>query len=103
VQLYDAFTRDTATANRTYLTRIVSVTGTITGILENQQSQQVVLLKTNTDGGSINCTFEEKAVGLNPGITVTVKGICSGYISGDAGMGLPGDVFLTRCYLKQKR
>lgn len=98
VQLYQAFTTDSVKARQLYSNKIIAVSGTITRITENGQKQQVILLKTGTDGAAINCTLEEKANGITEGQAVTIKGICSGYIEGDADMGLPGDVFMLRCY-----
>jgi len=98
IQLYQAFTSDSVKARQRYTNKILAVSGSITRISENGQQQQVVMLQTATDGASINCTMEEKATGLREGQPVTIKGICSGYMEGDADMGLPGDVFLVRCY-----
>ncbi len=47
---------------------------------------------------SVNCTMEENVNNIKAGDTILIKGICSGYINGDIDMGLPGDVFLIRCY-----
>ncbi|HUZ61615.1 MAG TPA: hypothetical protein VMU83_22755 [Hanamia sp.] len=81
-----------------YLNKVVEVSGVITSVSKNEQDQQIILLKTNVSGGSVNCTMEEEVNGKKPGDTIVLKGICSGYINGDMGMGLPGDVFLIRCY-----
>jgi riboflavin synthase alpha subunit len=77
---------------------VVEVSGKITQVSLNQQHQQIILLKTNVSGGSVNCTMEEKANNIKAGDSIVLKGICSGYIGGDMDMGLPGDVFLIRCY-----
>jgi len=98
VQLYQAFTTDSVKARQLYTSQVVAVSGTIIRISENGQQQQVILLKTATGGASVNCTMEEKSAKLSEGQAATIKGICSGYIEGDADMGLPGDVFLVRCY-----
>lgn len=97
-ELYDHFIADSAGANALYSGKIVKVTGVISQASVNHQSQQVILLKTTVEGGSVNCTLEEKIPVANPGDTITIKGICSGYISGDPEMGLPGDVFIIRGY-----
>jgi len=81
-----------------YLNKVVEVSGVIESVSKNEQNQQIILLKTNVSRGSVNCTMEEAVNGKKPGDTIVLKGICSGYIGGDMGMGLPGDVFLIRCY-----
>ena len=99
VDLYKIFTSGSAKARSMYLNTIVAVSGEVVQVSNNQQKQQVILLKTQTAGASINCTMEENANNIKVGDTIVLKGICSGYISGDPDMGLAGDVFLTRCYI----
>ena len=101
VDLYNIFITDSLKAKSSYTDKVVEVSGRIAQVSVNQQQQQVILIKTAVDGAYINCTMEEKAVGLKAGDDITIKGICSGYISADADMGLPGDVFLIRGYLSK--
>jgi hypothetical protein len=98
VALYDNLTKDSANMKSKFVSRVVDVSGEVKQILKNQNGDQIILLKTNVSDGSVNCTMEEKANNVKPGNTISIKGICSGYIGGDLDMGLPGDVFLTRCY-----
>ena len=99
INLYKIFTSDSAKATSMYLNTVVAVSGEVVQVSNNQQKQQVILLKTQTAGASINCTMEENANNVKAGDTIVLKGICSGYIGGDPDMGLAGDVFLTRCYI----
>ncbi len=98
IDLYKIFTEDSAIAKSKYLNSIVAVTGEVKQVSTNQQNQQIILLKTQLPDASVNCTMEENTKDVKPGDSVILKGICSGYINGDADMGLPGDVFLIRCY-----
>jgi len=98
VDLYRIFTSDSAKARLLYVDKVLKVTGEIDKISFNQQAQQVILLKTGIDAAYINCTMEKKNNGCKSGEKIAIKAICSGYISGDADMGLPGDVFLIRGY-----
>ena len=98
VALYDNLTKDSANMKSKFVSRVVDVSGEVKQILKNQNGDQIILLKTNVSDGSVNCTMEEKANNVKPGNTISIKGICSGYIGGDLDMGLPGDVFLIRCY-----
>jgi len=97
IALYEILSKS-GSGSVTYLNKVVEVSGAIAEVLKNEQDQQVILLKTNVSGGSVNCTMEEEVTGIKPGDTITLKGICSGYINGDKDMDLPGDVFLIRCY-----
>jgi tRNA_anti-like len=98
-ELYNLFTTDSLKARNLYVDKVVLVSGQVERTFVNQQSQNVILLKTAVAGAYINCTMEKKSEGIKEHDSINIKGICSGYISGDADMGLPGDVFVTRGYL----
>lgn len=98
VVLYSNLTKDSVSMKSKFINKIVAVTGEIKQVSENQKGDQIILLKTNISGGSVNCTMEEKANNVKPGDTISIKGICSGYIGGDPDIDLPGDVFVIRCY-----
>jgi hypothetical protein len=97
VDLYKIFTTDSASANSKYVNTVVVISGEVKQVSLNQQNQQIILLKTQTPDASVNCTMEGNKNNIKAGDTISVKGICSGYINGD--MGLAGDVFLIRCYI----
>ncbi len=97
-ELYNSFIKDSAKANELYTNKVLQVSGEVSQVSINQQSQQVFFLKTGIPEAFINCTVEGKKLSAKTGDKVRIKGICSGYIGGDADMGLPGDVFLIRCY-----
>ncbi len=97
-ELYNSFIKDSAKANELYTNKVVQVSGEVSQVSVNQQAQQVVLLKTAVEEAFINCTVEGKKVNAKAGDKISIKGICSGYISGDIDMGLLGDVFLIRSY-----
>ena len=96
--LYSDLTKDSTAMKATFINSVVIVSGEVKQILKNQKGQQIILLKTNVESGSVNCTMEENLNNIKEGDKIIVKGICSGYIGGDLDMDLPGDVFLVRCY-----
>ena len=98
IRLYSGLSKNDTISKSIYLNKVVEVSGVITQVSLNQQNQQIILLKTNVSDGSVNCTMEQKLNNIKTGDSTVLKGICSGYIGGDMDMGLPGDVFLTRCY-----
>lgn len=98
VLLYKNLTKDSANMKSKFINKVVDVSGEVKNVLKNQKGDQIILLKTDISGGSVNCTMEEKTSNVKPGDTISIKGICSGYINGDPGIDLPGDVFLIRCY-----
>lgn len=80
-QLFADFDQDENAANQKYLDHVVDVTGLVSETLTNQQGQTVVLLKSENPMFGIQCTLENKSINISPGSTVTVKGICTGYLS----------------------
>ena len=81
-----------------FLNKVVAVAGTVKEVSKNRLGQQVILLKTSVEGGSVNCTMEQRAENIIAGETVLIKAACTGYIEGDKDMDLPGESYLTRCY-----
>jgi uncharacterized protein (DUF1330 family) len=98
VDLYKSFILDSVMANKKYGQKILAVSGTVSRISSNQQNQAVVLLKTESDGAFVNCTMEEKNSAIKENSSISIKGICMGLGQGDADLGIPGDLYLTRCY-----
>lgn len=98
IPLYQSFTSDSVNAKKQFLQQVVEVKGVTSKISTNQQNQQVVLVKTATDGASINCTMEKADSEIKAGDSVVLKGICEGLGQGDADLGIPGDLYLVRCY-----
>ena len=98
IALYSYLTNDSSRMKSVLINKIVAASGEVKVISKNQQDQQILLLETNIPGASVNCTMEEAVNNIKVGETILLKGICIGYIGGDKDMGLPGDVFLIRCY-----
>ena len=98
VNLYKIFITDSTEAKTTYVNKVLNVSGTVKTVSVNQEHQQIILLKTSEPDASVNCTMEGSAIGIKVGDQILLKGLCVGYIGGEADMGLPGDVFLVRCY-----
>lgn len=99
-ELYADFMKDSALANKKYIDNIIEVSGVVGRINQNQQNQALVILNTNESGASINCTMEGVADKIKEKDSVTIKGICTGIGMGDTSMGIKGDVYLIRSYLK---
>ena len=99
VELYSKFIKDSATAQKIYSGKILSVSSGLSSVSENQQGEKVIMLSTGNEGGYINCTMEDKNINIKPGQQVVVKGECSGIGQGDADLGIAADVYMSRCYL----
>jgi ATP-dependent 26S proteasome regulatory subunit len=80
-------------ANLDYLDKVIDVTGEINEITKNQKGETVFTIK-GTDMSGLICTLEEVSPAeIKPGTSVTVKGICTGYLT---------DVVLVRCKVQSK-
>ena len=78
--LFDAFKTNEATANTQYLDKAIEMKGEVAEVTTNQEGKVVVNFKTNDPFFVINCTFKTNPGPLQPGTTITFKGICTGYI-----------------------
>lgn len=99
VELYDAYIKDSATAQKKYTGKILEVSGDVHDVSLNQQQKKIVLLDNGSDGSYINCTMEDSTANIHASDKVKIKGICSGIGEGDTDLGIKGDVYLTRCYI----
>jgi hypothetical protein len=87
-ELFSKYNTNEQEANRFYIDKVVSVTGEVSSLTKNSEGKTVVMLKTNDPMFGVNCTMEQEAA-IKPGETLTLKGICTGYLT---------DVVLIRCY-----
>ncbi|HQY11487.1 MAG TPA: hypothetical protein PK133_04715, partial [Ferruginibacter sp.] len=101
-ELYSLFTNDSVLAGKKYISRVLLVSGQVSEISVNASQQKIVLIKTGTDGAYVNCTLEEASNDIAVNKPISIKGICSGIGQGDADLGIPGDVYLTRCIVANK-
>jgi hypothetical protein len=99
-ELIAAFEKDTAGANTLYLGKVLEVTGPVKSV-EKEEGAATVILGTKNTLSSVRCSMDsgyvKKALQLNPGSMVTVKGACTGYNADE--MGLGSDVVLNRCII----
>lgn len=100
--LYKTFINDSAMARSQYTGKVLQVEGIITDISKNQQAQTIILLSAGQEGAGINCTLEqEPSDALKTGQVLTIKGYCSGIGTGDIDLGIPGDIYMGRCFVMQ--
>lgn len=92
-ELFQKFESDEAKANATFLNKAVLVTGKISEISRNQDGKTVLVLETDNPMFGVTCTLEDSMEVVAPQTNVSVKGICTGYLS---------DVVVTRGILENK-
>ena len=87
--LFDEYSANEKAANAKYIDKVLEVSGEVTNVSKNAEGLTVIMLKTNDLMFGVNCTMEEKEVECKAGDTLTLKGICTGYLT---------DVVLIRCH-----
>lgn len=80
--LLSAYLRDEKAANSFYLDKALVIKGEIADLTVNQSGQTVILLKTQDPMAGVVCTLQKKSeIPLQKGISVKIKGFCSGFIT----------------------
>lgn len=81
--ILEEFSNNETLANSKYLDKIIAVNGEIAAV-KIEKEKGIITLKTNDDFGSILCHLSTEATkglsSLNVGQTITVKGICTGFL-----------------------
>ena len=103
-ELYQAFATDTVSAKKKFSRKneVVEVSGLVVSVSQNPGKPPFILLKTNEDGASVNCTIEGPLENIKAGDSVNLKGFCTGIQSIDAtdiDIKIVGDVVVMRCYI----
>jgi DNA/RNA endonuclease YhcR with UshA esterase domain len=82
-KILNDFSTDETTAHAKYLEKIIEVKGVISEI-KTEKEKGIITLKTNDDFGSVICHLSAESTTaistLKEGETVTLKGICTGYL-----------------------
>lgn len=93
VSILNDFETDESMANTKYLEQIVQVSGVVKNTIENK-GKGIVVLKSEQAMGAVMCYLSDvessKLETLKPGMSVSVKGICTGYLM---------DVVLIKCVI----
>jgi uncharacterized protein YpmB len=93
-KLFLAYETNEIDANQKYLDNVLEVTGVVTEILKNQSDQSVIVLAADNPLFGVTCTTAEEIKNIHVGMVVTMKGICTGYLS---------DVVITNGIVVQSR
>lgn len=90
IDLFEIYAMNEQEANQKYLNKVIAVSGTVLELISNNNNQMVVL-ETNDDFGTINAQFDNQELlkKVKVGSSILVKGHCTG---GD-GLG----VVITHC------
>lgn len=88
--LQKAFEGNETTANTTYLSKVIEVTGIINDMKSGEGNTVNVSLKTDSPLSSVICTFQAMTVlqKFKTGDKITIRGQCSGFLM---------DILLNNC------
>lgn len=81
VKIVADFLANEDSANKVYLNKAIAITGEVIEARKNQDGKPTVTLKSGDSFSNIYCTLKDDAGEIQGGTTVTVKGICTGYLS----------------------
>lgn len=80
-QIFKDYNTNEKEANVKYLDKAVQVSGEIMETKTDQEGKTVCLLKTEDPFFGVNCKLKKNAT-LQVGQRITLKGICTGYLTG---------------------
>ncbi|UEG51290.1 OB-fold putative lipoprotein [Ferruginibacter lapsinanis] len=74
------FQNNEDSANKKYLNKIIQVTGIVGDVKKNQNGKMVLTLNGADNMSNVICTLQNNNTTATTGATVTLKGICTGYL-----------------------
>lgn len=91
-------------SNKKYWDKVLSVEGMVKEITKDDRGFYAVILGDTAAMSSVRCSIDSahsnEALTVSRGLTVTVKGICSGYNADEM---LGSDIILVRSVIDQKK
>lgn len=81
IKLFADFQTDEAKANNMYLDKTLEVNGVVIEISENQEQSLIIVLESGDPIFGVRCTLATSEGLPKVGESVTIKGICTGYLS----------------------
>ncbi len=100
INLINAFEKDSASANKQYLGKVITVSGNVRAV-ENEGGSTTILLGEAGAMSSVRCSMDtayaQQATAVQEGASITIKGACTGFISDEL---IGSDVILNRCVLQ---
>lgn len=79
--LVKAYQENEANANTLYLDKAVEITGEVSDTTRDAAGKPSITLKSEDAFSNVSCTLKQDAPGIVLGKTITIKGVCTGYLS----------------------
>lgn len=90
--LVETFEKSEQKGNTLYLDKTLEITGVVVYSKANQAGKQTIMLKSDDPMAGVLCTLTTQGAPVKEGESVTIKGICNGFLS---------DVVITNAVLVQ--
>ena len=102
-ELIMAFTADDSIAGKKYIGKVISIKGMVKTVDKDDRGYYTLSLGDTSSMSSVRCSIDsmytDRASSIKPGMSVVVKGNCTGYNEDDL-LGL--DVIVNRCVIEEK-
>ncbi len=79
--IVNAYVSNEAEANKQFLNKAVEVTGEVMDVKKDQEGKTTVALKGGDAFSNVFCTLKETATNIQGGTQITIKGVCTGFLS----------------------
>lgn len=103
-ELIQAYEADAAKADSLFLGKTLLVKGMVAGIEAAGKNEITLILRSGESGTAIRCSLDSglagKAIPVKEKDSVELRGICTGYIAGDLGLG--ADIILNKTFITKK-
>lgn len=103
-EIISQFSNDEKKANMAYTGKTILITGNVKTVDKDDKGFYTVVLGDAAAVSSVRCSIDSTespaAAALQPNSPVKIKGICTGYIADESGLGLGSDVILNRCVIE---
>ncbi len=81
VELLQAFEKNESKAYARYLDKTLSVRGKVAELTYNLEMTPIIVLETDNPMFGVRCTMANPKIDVRPGDLVTIKGVCTGYLT----------------------
>lgn len=103
-ELIQAYESNAAQADSVFLGKTLLVKGMVAGVESNGKNDMTILLRSGESGTAIRCSLDSSLAGKNIPVkekdSIELRGICTGYIAGDLGLG--ADIILNKTFITKK-
>ncbi len=102
--LINDFTSNEKASNTKYLSKVIAINGEVKKIDSDQKGNPTIVLGDANSMSSVRCNLDSlyasAAASILIGQKITIKGICTGYLADELGIG--SDVILIHCIIQKK-